>query len=423
VIRKVIEKLLLVVFGLVLALAPAEVALRLTPTYYWTNFVPSETLGWEFKHNLCLVTTQLGPGDVSLCTNSLGLRDTPEPQEIPQDAFLIAIQGDSTVAGFGLQPEETLPYQLQSYLRAYDADKKNYYVLNWGVSGYDPHQYILQAREMLQRYNVTLLIMVFNLGNDFGASALSNSYGIPRPYFSKSSGTLELVYPPRSTNEQVYAYKFIRDYEQYDSVLDPLNKANPCNAIEPDNIWSWSHLYTKVNKALCESLFYERIKHKFHQLFSASAVSPTETPESVAAITHLYSPNYGMWMYMEDPPEPYRSHRELVLDLIIEWQRQAPALIVLLPDKAQLSTELQKGFRSDAEALQLGALDFDLPTRSMLKLCQEAGVLVVDPLPVFRGVSDPDKFLYFPNDPHINGNANALLARRIGNVILSLDRP
>lgn len=347
-----------------------------------------------------------GPEGVSvvLRTNSLGLRDTLEPTEIPIDATVIAVQGDSTVAGFGLQPEETLSYQLERYLRAHAAGGRKYYVLNFGCNGYDPHQYTVQAEWLSKRYDVDILIMIFNLGNDYAATTLAHSYLIPRPYFTLTSEGLKLVYPHRPTNGQIYGYKFIPEYAQYNYLLMPLNGNSL--VVDTDRVWSYSLLYITAKQGL----------YRILGGFESHRYSDDEINRA-----QIYSP-YGTWKFVNPSLEPYGTHEALVSALLSQWKELAPeSFVVLLPDKAQLSFELQEEHKLRAEQFQLGRLDFNLPTIYMLELCERAGIATIDPLPIFKDIPNGDKALYFPNDYHVNGKANELLAEQIGNVLLSQD--
>jgi hypothetical protein len=247
--------------------------------------------------------------------------------------------------------------------------------------------------------------MVLNLGNDYASTAQAHSYLIPRPYFASTSEGLKFVYPHRPTNEQIYGYKFIQEYASYNYLLMPLNQERL--VVDTDSACSYSFLCITAQKA-----FYKTNKGLGRHQYSDDELDRAR----------IYSPYYGTWKFVNPTPEPYRTHQALMFALLSRWKELAPGgFIVLLPDKAQLSSELQEEHQLRAQRFQLGRLDFNLPTTRMLELCKRAGITTIDPLPVFKDVPNGDQVLYLPQDTHVNGTANRLLAEQIGNIVLSLD--
>lgn len=396
----ILKLMLANVAGICLAVLLLEIVLRKT-TRQWGYFVPSSDLGWTFQADLDVGAATLGPSKVRLRTNSLGFREAPEPGEIPPDAIVIAIQGDSIVAGYGLQPWETLPDQLQQYLKAHVCGERPCVVLNLGANGWDPNQYLTQAEDLPgYNYDIDVLVMVFNLGNDFASSAMAHTYLLPRPYYNLTPDGLELVHPAIPVHVQSYGYEFIPAYAEYNYLLQPLNADR--YIIDPESLLSSSRVYVEVATRL-------------HRLGAPNGPGYSEAERELALV---YTPYYGTWNYVVPTPEPYRTHESTMAALLQRWaETPFDHLMVLFPDKAQVCAEMQETQSLRATDLQLGALDSDMPTRRMVRLAESAGIRVIDPLPLFRQTADGCSTLFLPGGAHPSAHGNQLLAQMIGEAL------
>lgn len=102
-----------------------------------------------------------------------GLVDvSPDPE-----AATIAFIGDSFVEGY------YVPYE-KSFVHLVDLEFDNYQVINLGVSGYNPSQYLLRARMDLPKYNVRYVIVGFFAYNDVQNVDHPYMQGYARPVFS-----------------------------------------------------------------------------------------------------------------------------------------------------------------------------------------------------------------------------------------------
>ncbi len=198
--KRVYQNLALVIVSILISWAGIEVSLRiwgpdvlaLGNQYVFYRFDP--VLGWanlpnsrgrfsriEFSHQVQI--------------NSLGMRDR-EIVEKRDGALRVAFLGDSFTWGVGAAYGERFTEVLGTLNPRLD-------VLNFGVSGYAPIQYLLQLDQVLA-LKPDYVIVVFCLGNDLTDNVQFNPYNHPKPYakLSADGSKLEIAgYPlPESKN-------------------------------------------------------------------------------------------------------------------------------------------------------------------------------------------------------------------------------
>ncbi|MGQ0734407.1 MAG: SGNH/GDSL hydrolase family protein [Acidobacteriota bacterium] len=91
----------------------------------------------------------------------------------------VAIIGDSFAEGYYLPYESTFPYLLSQRLP--DAQ-----VLNLGVGGYSPDQYLLSARRILGHFNVMAIVVTLFSGNDLTFLSSPTMQGYSKPVFGST---------------------------------------------------------------------------------------------------------------------------------------------------------------------------------------------------------------------------------------------
>ncbi len=190
-----------------LTLALAEGALRLLgysalyevyskPSLFWTE---DALLGW--RHEAGASGTYVGPRPwpieyrTEVRINSLGLRG-PEIAALPPGGFRILVLGDSLVAGFEVEWQETFPVKLEEALgRRLDFPVQ---VINAGVRGYGTDQAYLYYRSEGRQLDPDLVVMVHS-ENDAEDNATLHRMRRPfgKPAFAlREDGSLELVGHP-----------------------------------------------------------------------------------------------------------------------------------------------------------------------------------------------------------------------------------
>ena len=162
----------------VIALAGAELALRLWGPevlamgnqYVFYRYDP--VLGWD---NLANARGRFSRSEFSYLVqiNSIGMRD-PEIAPKRSDEYRVAVLGDSFTWGVGVSYGERFTERLEARDRRLN-------VLNFGVSGFGPIQYLLQLDKVLSM-KPDYIIVAFCLGNDVSDNVSYAPYNHPKPY-------------------------------------------------------------------------------------------------------------------------------------------------------------------------------------------------------------------------------------------------
>jgi hypothetical protein len=174
-VTNILQGLLLVGFGLCLALVPFEVFQRVTkplPSIDDLKVVNHEMLGVWNKPNLEF-DHQAASGEFS----NHFVRDengfilyTPEGNTPPDDARRVMMLGDSFLEGHQVAPAENMSALLQNSLST-DATPP-YHVLNTGRGGFSPLRYLLAYRTFAPDYQPDVVVTMVYVGNDFTDDAI-----------------------------------------------------------------------------------------------------------------------------------------------------------------------------------------------------------------------------------------------------------
>ena len=197
------KKFGLVLVGLVLGLVFIECLLRLLPSGNKAGFADTDEsgklyaydsgLGWRLKPDV-KAGQKIQDFSVEYRTNSEGFRD--DKTFGPKKAWgktRVLVFGDSFAFGVGVPLEKTFTKQLEGgYSGKYEA-------LDFGVSGYDPGQYLLAAKKEAAKYRPDVVVFALYLGNDIEdlpLSHLSQGTRYFKPYFELDGGKLVLKNVP-----------------------------------------------------------------------------------------------------------------------------------------------------------------------------------------------------------------------------------
>lgn len=203
----VAAKIGLLVVSLSISLVIGEVALRALgyqaifevyskPSVLWQH---DEVLGWS--HEPGTEAKYIGPRpwpiefDSPVSINSLGLRG-PEIAPLPEDGVRILVLGDSMVAGFEVDYEETFVAQMEAMLTA--STGRPVQVVNAGVRGYGTDQSLLYYRHrghLLDPDIVLMWLSVNDLVNDVTIHRMRRIFGKPA-FVAAGADGLELVGAP-----------------------------------------------------------------------------------------------------------------------------------------------------------------------------------------------------------------------------------
>jgi hypothetical protein len=103
---------------------------------------------------------------VRVTTNALGFREPRLPAPKPPATVRIVAIGDSFTQGYGVNESEAYPQQLEALLGAWDPTRR-YEVINLGVPGACPPDYLYNLREVGLAYHPDV-VLVGLMANDVG---------------------------------------------------------------------------------------------------------------------------------------------------------------------------------------------------------------------------------------------------------------
>ncbi len=150
--KKKLTNFLLVIFSFGLGLLIAELLIRL----FWPqNLVyhnesvwkPDEVLGWR-HYELVNEQVNFGQAEVTFRTDAQGFRINAKDKPTYEDSSInVLVLGDSFIEAVQVESQNTVPQVLERQLnRLPELDTRFY---NAGVSGWNPNQYYLEARRIL----------------------------------------------------------------------------------------------------------------------------------------------------------------------------------------------------------------------------------------------------------------------------------
>ena len=101
---------------------------------------------------------------------------TPELNEFRDRTFNILCFGDSFTYGWGVEPQNTYPAQLEKMLNESNLDNKRFKVFNLGIPGSNSSQILKYFKQILEKYKKPDLVIVLTGANDSWNFADSNIY-------------------------------------------------------------------------------------------------------------------------------------------------------------------------------------------------------------------------------------------------------
>jgi hypothetical protein len=176
--------------GVASALLVMELVLRPLSS---ANLPPIATPSRDYLTTPSVTTRQLEEGIAESHFSLAGARLTGNPS-LP-DAATIVILGDSHVAAREIRDSETMGAWVERLARK---DLQLVNVRQYGWRGASPPQYLLSARDILERWNPTQVVVVLD-GDDLGPDPLNRRY--PRMRIV-GNDSLEIVPDPAKKNAQ-----------------------------------------------------------------------------------------------------------------------------------------------------------------------------------------------------------------------------
>ncbi len=190
-LRRLLGKLALVLFGLVFGLVIGEVVLRIAGYSYPEFYQPDAVRGYALRPHMQGWYHKEGRAYVNI--NSDGLRDIEHSIAKPPGTIRIAVIGDSYPEAFQVALEEafwSLMKKKMEQCRAFGDHTLE--VINFGVSGYGTAQEMLTLRERVWQYSPDIVMLTFTTNNDVSDNLRQLKRTDQIPYFVETEGRLVL---------------------------------------------------------------------------------------------------------------------------------------------------------------------------------------------------------------------------------------
>lgn len=361
--RFVISRVILILFGILLAFTCLEITMHIIPVpSYFTLTKGLEEL-WEPDPELLL---RLKPSQDShivghpefsftVQTNDDGLRDEPF-----EGAFDIAAIGNSFTFGFGVEMEESWPNRLEAI-----SGKR---VANLGWAGWNSHIYPIAIRRYAIPLQTNLWIWTF-FGNDLPESAGAES-------FISSGETNYIEWAPQGA------------------------------AAKKELSFPWSlRTFQLLVRLIKPELF----------LLPNSGDGVYDDGE--------LKMRYGLYAWETTDPAKQDVVRgwELTKDALLEAldlsaEHDASLVVVYIPNREHVYWSYLKSVMTDVGVAQLDSVE-----RQLQDFCMEHGIYYVNLLPPFQEKAVDGEMLYFPADGHWNAAGHDFAATIISDYLNSVE--
>lgn len=183
----VMGKVAIVIFAVLLSLTASEFALRAFAStqletvtgdqFQFYRYDP--VLGWANNPG-AKGTFKRSEFAYPLRINSDGLRGPEVSSKKDSSIRRIAVLGDSFAWGLGVHEEDSFVIRIQNQLH-------NTEILNFGVSGYSPLNYLL-LQDRVMSFDPDVVIIAFCLGNDFTDNVFKKKNGYYKPFARLDEG-------------------------------------------------------------------------------------------------------------------------------------------------------------------------------------------------------------------------------------------
>jgi len=315
-----------------------------------------DTLGWAHRADV-RTTINTGERTVRVFTDRDGFRVGAGGRVEGKKRILLL--GDSFMEAFQVEYEQSFAGLLEARLGATLGETVA--VRNTGVGGWDPPQYLIQARRQLDREPFDLVLVSVYLGNDV----------VPRRIDRYPAGP-----PVEVLDHHLRLPCHLRYAEFVDALLYPVN----------DFLKAHSQLFT---------FFKKRMQTLRMRLGLTAEEFPVDLLRSRSG-----APDWSV------TAELLREIRDLAR------ARRVPALFVLVPAPFQADTaafyQALRGFRIDTSAV-----DLDQPNRLLSQAMRAFHLDVLDVLPDFRRAERSGVRLYGTVDPHLSPEGHDVLEREV----------
>ncbi|PYS36571.1 MAG: hypothetical protein DMF75_00625 [Acidobacteria bacterium] len=164
-IRKLLNKLGLILFGVLVGAGAAEFGLRIIGFSYPQFYALDASLGYSLRPNIEGWYRKEGASYVRI--NSDGLRDREHSKSKPPDTIRLAVIGDSYTEAMHVEMDQTFWRVAETNLpNCPDLGGKKIEVINFGVSGYGTAQEFLMLHQRVWQYSPDVVLLAVTTNND-----------------------------------------------------------------------------------------------------------------------------------------------------------------------------------------------------------------------------------------------------------------
>ncbi len=184
----------LVVFGFGLALAVADVGVRLANRWFPYFYCYDEYRGWGLNPGSHGWYRREGVAYVRI--NGDGFRGPDFPTGKPRGVIRVAVIGDSYVEAIQVPEDKTFTAVIGRQLIHCPLLKgRRIEAMNFGVDGYGTAQELITLRRKVWQYSPDIVVLAIFLGNDLRNNSVVLEGDQCRPFYSYVDGQLRLTGP------------------------------------------------------------------------------------------------------------------------------------------------------------------------------------------------------------------------------------
>ncbi len=349
--------------ALILSFSCAEIGVRIfCPQQLILNlkiWKPEPLIGWRHWKSLNTVVN-MGERNSHFVTDERGYRVNAREQNAPSSAFAdlsVLMIGDSFLEALAIENEESIPERIKQMLeRKYPL---RVHAVNAGVGGWQPGQYLLEARHALKEARYDFGVVFFYMENDL-------------------VDKLPLAFTPQD--------------------IAPATRLR-----YPRRLW-WEDLkkdvFYPVNNYLEQrSQFFVFLKNRFPILLARMRLTPYYFPDI---------------FYRKEAGSPKWDVAAATAQLIKnEFQQvRTPVLFVLLPADYQVYPSLIARYIKMFD-IRPEEIDLSQPNQKLIERFRDKAIPVMDMLPVFKQKAEQGVALYGAIDNHMNVQGHVAVAEAI----------
>jgi hypothetical protein len=383
-VKELLKNLALLFITIIIFMLFFEMALRLFYPQNLSMTQLDENMLFANRANLeGIKYSRLNEFKQYISTNSHGLRDYEYNYEKLNNSFRVLMLGDSFVEGVEVEFEKTTAKMLEKRLNQLQNDI-TYQVINFGTCGYGTSQELAYLEKEGLKYSPDVVILHIFPKNDLLDNVQKSVYDI---------------YDLNDINEQANNQSNNKSNNQSKSLV---NKKLKFTVFQ--RFWAFAIAHTHTANLLGIALLKNENVAK---LLRRADFLKTQQFNSTGV-------NYTRDIYFKNSQPQQISDAwkktKIYLDRMNELSKQYnfTFIIVVVPAKEQVDVDAYKLFL-EKEKLNESDVAMLMPNYVMQEYMQVNGVIVIDPITLFREKNKQQK-LYFIIDGHYKEQGHSLLA-------------